>query len=170
MLFYDRCTSITSQIQFLIPYIDKYFKISYNGTIFQNHSDSFLEHYPWHHGGLGNIRNQVVAIGNNSEVEIYDINNNTWAQKTTFPLCSSFWDFALVSLPDYILTIGGNCHDWTEPTNYIMRYEIDRWSQIGRLLTRRKTHNAFLNGDKIFVIGGFDWDESTKTDNSTWGT
>ena len=67
-------------------------KNSYNGTIFQNHSDSTLEHFPLHHGGLGNIRNRVITFGNaienNTEVEIYDINNNTWAQKATFPLCS----------------------------------------------------------------------------------
>ena len=51
-----------------------------------------------------------------------------------------------------------------------MRYEIDQWSQIGKLLTRRQSHNAFFNGDRIFVIGGRDWDEFTKTDNITWGT
>ena len=63
-------------------------KISYNGTIFQNQSDSTFEHYPYHQGGLGNIKNRVVAIGNNSKVEIYDIKSNSWAQKASFPLCS----------------------------------------------------------------------------------
>ena len=69
-----------------------------------------------------------------------------------------------------MLTIGGNCHDWptARPTNYIMRYEIDQWSQIGKLLTRRLSHNAFLNGDRIFIIGGFDYDElPSETDNTT---
>ena len=64
-------------------------------------------------------------------------------------------DFALVSLPDNILLFGGFC-DNERPTNYIMRYKIDQWSQIGKLLTRRWSHNAFLNEDRIFIIGGCD--------------
>ena len=67
-----------------------------------------------------------------------------------------------MSLPDKILTFGGYCDNWPTgwlPTNYIMRYEIDQWSQIGKLLTRRWSHNAFLNEDRIFIIGGYDYDE-----------
>ena len=62
-----------------------------------------------------------------------------------------------MSLQDKILTFGGYCQNTNmRPTNYIMRYEIDQWSQIGKLLTRRWSHNAFLNEDRIFIIGGYD--------------
>ena len=80
-------------------------------------------------------------------------------------------NFALVSLPDSILTIGGFCPSLASPrTNYIMRYKIDQWSKIGELLSHRLTHNAILNDDKVFIIGGYDWTESFQSDNSTWGT
>ena len=76
-----------------------------------------------------------------------------------------------MSLPDSILTIGGYCPSLeSPPTNYIMRYKIDQWSKIGQLLSNRLTHNAILNDDKIFIIGGYDWTEAFRSDNSTWGT
>ena len=74
-----------------------------------------------------------------------------------------------MSLPDYILAIGRNCHEWpigSSPTNFIMRYEIDQWSQIGKLLTRRQSHNAYFNGDRVFIIGGYDYNE-IRSENDT---
>ena len=55
-----------------------------------------------------------------------------------------------------------------------MRYEIDQWSQIGKLLTRRKSHNALFNGDRIVIIGGYDYEFQNENDNTTrpdytWG-
>ena len=47
--------------------------------------------------------------------------------------------FALVSLENFILTIGGNVDN--EPSDLIMRYEIDNWTYIGRLLTKRFAHS-----------------------------
>ena len=82
---------------------------------------------------------------------------------------SEYIDFALVSLPDYVLTIGGYCNDWpsdSRPTNIIMRYEIDQWSPIGKLLTRRQSHNAYFNGDRVFIIGGYDYNE-IRSENDT---
>ena len=80
-------------------------------------------------------------------------------------------NFALVSLPDSIITIGGNCPSLASPTtNHIMRYKIDQWTKIGELLSHRLAHNAIQNDDKIFIIGGFDRTEFTQSDDSTWGT
>ena len=88
-------------------------------------------------------------------------------------LSHDVYGFALVSLPDSILTIGGMCPVLSSlPKNYIMRYKIDQWTKIGELISRRRAHNAFQNGDKIFIIGGLDWADwaTHRIDNSTWGT
>ena len=47
--------------------------------------------------------------------------------------------FALVSLENYILTIGGDFDDVA--TDIIMRYEIDKWTYVGKLLTKRYAHS-----------------------------
>ena len=87
--------------------------------------------------------------------------------------------FALVSLENFILTIGGNVEN--EETDIIMRYEVDKWTYVGRLLTKRFAHrlgvypqmsrhamdvlksidehpsqSAIVFEDRIFVIGGVD--------------
>ena len=47
--------------------------------------------------------------------------------------------FALVSLKTYILTIGGDFDNVA--TDIIMRYEIDKWTYVGKLLTKRYAHS-----------------------------
>ena len=63
---------------------------SYNGEKYTNHPDSVNSHYS---ASLGNIENKIVAVGSldpeNTKVEIFDINSNTWTTKTSFPFCSS---------------------------------------------------------------------------------
>ena len=88
--------------------------------------------------------------------------------------------FALVSLENFILLIGGYFDN--EPSDIIMRYEIDNWTYVGRLLTKRFAHSlgvypqmsrhavnvlkpigehpsksAIVIEDRIFVIGGVDF-------------
>ena len=65
---------------------------SYNGEKYTTHPNSVNEHY-W--TSLGNIENKIFAVGShnrynpgNTEVEIFDINSNTWTAKTSFPFCS----------------------------------------------------------------------------------
>ena len=59
---------------------------SYNGKTYINHPDTVSDH---HLTTLGNINNQVLAVGgvsqNNNQVEIFDIVSNTWTTKTRFP-------------------------------------------------------------------------------------
>ena len=69
---------------------------SYNGEKYTIHPNAVNDHY---YTSLGNIENKVVAVGSmiiaNTKVEIFDINSNTWTEKTSFPFCSSryvhFW-------------------------------------------------------------------------------
>ena len=75
---------------------------------------------------------------------------------------SDFGGYTTVSINNRVLFIGGFCDisfkgkPGDGPSNWIIRYEIDEWTQIGKLLTSRLTHNAIVNGDRIFVIGGID--------------
>ena len=63
--------------------------LSYNGEEYTNHPDSVNSHY---FTSLGDIENKIVAVGSyipeNTKVEIFDINSNTWTTKTSFPFCS----------------------------------------------------------------------------------
>ena len=63
--------------------------LSYNGEKYTNHPNSVNDHY---HTTLGDIENKIVAVGShtaqNTQVEIFDINSNTWTTKTSFPFCS----------------------------------------------------------------------------------
>ena len=63
---------------------------SYDGEMYTNHPNSVNEHYLT---SLGDIENKIVAVGDgdygNTNVEIFDIELNTWTMKTSFPFCSS---------------------------------------------------------------------------------
>ena len=65
---------------------------SYNGKEYDDHPNSANNHG---FTSLGNLNNTVLAVGAgynpgyNNKVEIFDINANTWATKTSFPYCSS---------------------------------------------------------------------------------
>ena len=63
--------------------------LSYNGEKYTNHSNSVNDHAKT---TLGDIDNKIVAVGSwnleNTKVEIFDINLNTWTNKTSFPFCS----------------------------------------------------------------------------------
>jgi len=61
---------------------------SYNGEKYTIHPDAVNDHYST---SLGNIENKIFAVGSyyeNTKVEIFDINSNTWTAKTSFPFCS----------------------------------------------------------------------------------
>lgn len=80
---------------------------------------------------------------------------------------------AVISIENYAYFIGGRCKYYdrrSDEVNEIMRYEIDRWTQIGRVLTSRRRHSAILNNDKIFIIGGIEYHKIRHGDNSTLGT
>ena len=66
--------------------LHRYF--SYNGEKYTNHPNSVSDHYKT---SLGNIENQILAIGdtNNNKVELFDIKSNAWTTKTSFSFCSS---------------------------------------------------------------------------------
>ena len=57
-----------------------------------------------------------------------------------------------------------------QPVNVIMRYEIDEWTQIGKLLSSRFFHSAIQNGNTIYIIGGIEVHKVIESDNSTLGT
>ena len=64
----------------------KYF--SYNREKYTDHPNSVNDHWKT---SLGNIENKVLALGGlteNNNVEIFDINSNTWTTKTSIPFCS----------------------------------------------------------------------------------
>ena len=84
---------------------------------------------------------------------------------------SNITDYALVSLHDYMIQIGGVCDfNMARPTNIIMRYQIDRWTQVGRLLSSRWSHNAILNDDRVFIIGGLEFHRIDPDNSTTFGT
>ena len=66
--------------------VDLLLYLSYDGKEFEIHPDSVYSHNPT---TLGNIENQAIAIGGgaNTEVELFNIANNTWTTQTQFPYC-----------------------------------------------------------------------------------
>ena len=63
--------------------------LSYDGEKYTNHPNSVYDHFQT---TLGNIENKIVAVGSysdqNTKVEIFDINSNTWTTQSSFPHCS----------------------------------------------------------------------------------
>ena len=63
---------------------------SYNGKTYANHPSTTHDHDSI---ALGDIDNKVLAVGSRSplnlDVEIFDIETNTWKTKTQFPFCPS---------------------------------------------------------------------------------
>ena len=66
----------------------KYF--SYNGEKYTDHPNSVYDHYQT---TLGDFENKILAVGGfqpaKITVELFNIDTNTWATKTSFPFCSS---------------------------------------------------------------------------------
>ena len=84
-------TDISTVIHCYVPINNRRFS-SYNGEEYADHPDAINDH---HKTSLGNIDNKVLAVGahgnaGNTEVEIFDINTNTWTNQTSFPFCSSW--------------------------------------------------------------------------------
>ena len=81
---------------------------SYNGKEYDDHPNSANDHYST---SLGNLDNKVLTVGcgtttGNKKVEIFDINANTWATKTSFPYCSSKYVLTLtIHLLKYLESI-----------------------------------------------------------------
>ena len=63
---------------------------SYNGEKYTDHPSSVNDHY---NTSLGNIENKILAVGGHLpstlKVELFDINENKWTTKTSFPYCST---------------------------------------------------------------------------------
>ena len=61
---------------------------SYNGKDYTNHPDTVASHFTT---SLGNIDNKVLVVGgaySENEVEMLDIDSDTWSSKTSYPYCS----------------------------------------------------------------------------------
>ena len=62
--------------------------LSYNGENYTNHPDTAHVHSST---TLGNIKNKVLAVGGGrtNKVELFDINADTWTEKTSYPWCNA---------------------------------------------------------------------------------
>ena len=66
--------------------------------------------------------------------------------------------YAVVSLADSILIIGGRYNGTTTNVSNVVKYKVtatvEQWSQIGYLQKPRAYHRALINGNRIYVVGG----------------
>ena len=49
--------------------------------------------------------------------------------------------------------IGGVCNG--SQYSLIAKYTLDKWERAGNLQQNRYAHRSILNGDRIFVVGGY---------------
>ena len=55
------------------------------------------------------------------------------------------------------LIIGGYCFGWTsEGVATVASYNEDGWKKLDDLQSTREGHRAIVNGDEVFVIGGYE--------------
>ena len=62
---------------------------SYNGKRYFDHPNAITDH---EYTTIADIEGKVLAVGgaspDNKKVEIFDIDTNTWTEKSEFPFCS----------------------------------------------------------------------------------
>ena len=66
--------------------------------------------------------------------------------------------YGIVSLTDAILIIGGKCDDHVSISRiakYKLSATIEEWSEVGNLQKPRDYHRATINGNRIYVVGGY---------------
>ena len=76
---------------------------------------------------------------------------------------SSIHAYGVVSLSDSILIIGGRCDSIPDfygvSSSTIAKYKltttVEEWSKVGNLQKPRDYHRAIINGNRIYVIGGY---------------
>ena len=144
--------------------------LSYNGKEYTDHPDTINDHYTT---SLGIIDDKVIAVGgfetHNNEVEIFDINANTWATKTSFSFCSSsyvrylgslkskgvfrIYEYGVVSRKSSVFIFGGVCDG--QDSSRIVKYTLDKWEHFGNLQRARDGFRAISDVNRIYVIGGF---------------
>lgn len=59
----------------------------------------------------------------------------------------------MISRDSSVFIIGGLCDGLA--TSRIAKYTGDTWSLAGNLQADRHAHRAIMNGDRVYVVGGF---------------
>ena len=73
----------------------------------------------------------------------------------------SFTEYGVVNRGDSVLFIGGFCADSgllslsSRIAQYSMSFNSDSWEEVGNLQSVRGDHRAIANGDRFYVIGGY---------------
>ena len=67
-------------------------------------------------------------------------------------LLFSIYNYGLVSRGSAILIIGGWCDD--SDSSLIAKYTLDKWTKFGNLQKNKTGLRAISNGDRIYVVGG----------------
>ena len=68
----------------------------------------------------------------------------------------SIWGYASVTTSQGALIIGGFCPKcYPSAVATVASYNEDGWKKLDDLQSTRWGHRAIVNGDKVFVIGGF---------------
>ena len=135
-------------------------KLSFDGILSKPHRSASQGH---HATSLGNLNNQVLAVGGESSAtlatELMNISSNTWSTKSPYPYCDqSISNYAVINRKDSVYLIGGGCDGSCAATNHIAivaKYEVDAWSKIGNLHEARCAHRAISYGNRIYVVGGW---------------
>ena len=63
----------------------------------------------------------------------------------------------MVSRDENVLIIGGYCDDslTTRIAQFSITSDVDSWEEVGNLQAVRGDHRAISNGDRFYVIGGY---------------
>ena len=66
--------------------------------------------------------------------------------------------YATVTTSQGALIIGGYCFSCTPygPVATVASYNEDGWKKLDDLQSTREGHRAIVNGDEVFVIGGYE--------------
>ena len=108
------------------------------------------------------------ALRYKKTVEMYDIATDTWTKKRDMPTLRHAVMTAVVHGKIYV--IGGSVHDKKlgrdVATSLVEVYDpaTDRWEKRADMPTERGATHAVVIDSKIYVIGGYNWQQGPLTD------
>lgn len=143
----------------LLCFADKSEKFceSYDGNNFFNHTNSIFGHRKT---SLANYNGSPMAVGGYSKsnkTEIYDISTDTWTEAAEYPYHDFIYYYATVTTPLGVLILGGYGADGDEQgiaKSTVACFNNSKWSKLDGLQSPRHAHRAIVNEEKVFVVGG----------------
>ena len=112
---------------------------------------------------MSKINDEPLAVAGyeNNKVESYKFETDTWTGLDDYPYHDKLEYYATVSTNQGAFIIGGRM-DSSNYVSTIACFNGNEWSLIGNLNSPRAGHSAIINGDNVFIVGGYPNDLPTE--------